>query len=478
MIGRVLLLIPLLAGTSAAHVGSPDVFYEGQAGPYRLSVVIRPPAVIPGVAEVEVRSGSPELQSIRVTTLKLTGAGAKYAPTPDPMQRSKDDPQNFTGSIWLMSSGSAQVRFDVQGPQGSGSLAVPVAAVAQRTLTMQKSLGVVLLVLMLGLSAGLIGIVGAAVRESTVPPGEQPEPARRRKARVAIVSATVAVASIIFLGNNWWSASASDYQKAIFRPLEMTPRVDAGDRLTLALKDPGWLRPRPLDDFLPDHGHLMHLYVVSLPTMERAWHLHPQMTEAGLFAQTLPQMPAGRYWLYGDLVDSTGLPETVVADLVLPQPITGHALEGDDAAGQGPAIGGGSNRAVLPDGTVVEWLRDGARPLVAKRLEDFRFLVVDAQGQPAQDVVPYMGMAGHAAFLKADGSTFAHIHPSGTVPMAALQLVSGKGAPHDGHGAMRLPPEIVFPYGFPQAGQFRVIVQFRRGERVETAMFDAQVGPR
>ena len=34
-----------------AHVGSPDVYAEGDAGPYKLFVVIRPPLVIPGVAE-------------------------------------------------------------------------------------------------------------------------------------------------------------------------------------------------------------------------------------------------------------------------------------------------------------------------------------------------------------------------------------------------------------------------------------------
>ena len=40
----------------AAHVGSPDVFYEGEAGPYHLLVTIRPPQVIPGVAQIEIRS--------------------------------------------------------------------------------------------------------------------------------------------------------------------------------------------------------------------------------------------------------------------------------------------------------------------------------------------------------------------------------------------------------------------------------------
>ena len=36
-----------------AHVGSPDVFYEGDAGPYHLDVTIRVPQVIPGVATME-----------------------------------------------------------------------------------------------------------------------------------------------------------------------------------------------------------------------------------------------------------------------------------------------------------------------------------------------------------------------------------------------------------------------------------------
>ena len=45
-------------------------------------------------------------------------------------------------------------------------------------------------------------------------------------------------------------------------------------------------------------------------------------------------MPAGRYKLYGDVVHRSGLPETVVADLVLPADITGTPLAGDDAGGE------------------------------------------------------------------------------------------------------------------------------------------------
>ncbi|MBV8728222.1 MAG: hypothetical protein JO336_00290, partial [Acidobacteriia bacterium] len=67
--------LPLLA-----HVGSPDVFYEGEAGPYHLLVTIRPPEVIPGVAQIEIRSSSPEVRRVRIVPLRLTGPGAKLAP--------------------------------------------------------------------------------------------------------------------------------------------------------------------------------------------------------------------------------------------------------------------------------------------------------------------------------------------------------------------------------------------------------------
>ena len=56
MTPRRTILLLFLAALLHAHVGSPDVFYEGMAGPYRLLVTIRPPIVIPGVAEIEIRA--------------------------------------------------------------------------------------------------------------------------------------------------------------------------------------------------------------------------------------------------------------------------------------------------------------------------------------------------------------------------------------------------------------------------------------
>jgi len=103
---RPLTLLLVLATSLLAHVGSPDVFYEGSAGPYRLLVTIRPAVIVPGVAEIEIRSSTPGVREIRIVPLPLTGAGAKFAPTSDIAQRSKEDPQFFTGALWLMSVGA------------------------------------------------------------------------------------------------------------------------------------------------------------------------------------------------------------------------------------------------------------------------------------------------------------------------------------------------------------------------------------
>ncbi len=45
-------LVLTAALSVSAHVGSSDVFFEGDAGPYHLYVTVRVPQVIPGIAEI------------------------------------------------------------------------------------------------------------------------------------------------------------------------------------------------------------------------------------------------------------------------------------------------------------------------------------------------------------------------------------------------------------------------------------------
>lgn len=436
----------LLAGAIAAHahIGSPDIFYEGTAGPYPVYVTIRPPQVIPGTAEIEVRTGGDGAREVRITPMPMTGDGAKFAPVADLAERSARDPQFFHAKLWMMTSGSWQVRVRVSGDRGDGQLAVPLPAAAQRTKKMDSVLGAILAALGIFLAAALIAIVGAAGREAHLAEGAPLDAPSRRRGRLYSAVAAALVTVALFLGNLWWRAEAGAYERYVYKPLEMSATVAAG-KLTLRLRDPGWLPSRKLDDFLPDHGHPMHLYVMRVPDLDKVWHLHPEPVSTGVLEHTLPDMPSGRYALFADIVHENGFPETLQTELVLPEALAGKPLEGDDSAG--------------PTGIRLEY---DAQPLQTRRPVSLRFRA------PAP-LEPYMGMAGHAAVVRKDLSVFAHLHPSGSVPMAALMLAQ---TPHVMGASGN---EVKFPYGFPKVGEYRIFVQVKLAGRVETAFFDVTV---
>ena len=477
-----------------AHVGSPDVYAEGQAGPYKLNVVVRPPVVIPGVAEIEVRTQTAGVDRITVTPVPLTGEAAQHPPVPDAMDRPSKDGQFYTAHLWIMATGSWQIRFAVNGTQGSGVLSIPFPATAMMTRKMQPGLGALLAGLGILLVLGMVGIVGAATREARLPPGESVTPRGRKRALAAMsVTFAILVAGII-LGNVWWKSEAANYSSYIYKPLQMSASVQ-GAVLDLKLHDPGWLQQRKLDDFIPDHNHLMHLYMIRWPAMDVVYHLHPEPVATGEFQLPLPSVPAGTYHLYADVVHAQGFPETIAGELTLAR-VSGRALAGDDAEGTSAPVaradvgqrsdaGAGEQTFKLPDGYTMVWKSPGR--LLAKAPEDFQFELLDPTGKAPADMALYMGMPGHAAFVKTDGTVFAHIHPTGTVAMAAFMMANPQaGSANGGNGGEMsmpgmdmshngLPNAVGFPYGFPTPGRYRIFVQMKHGKTVETGVFDANV---
>ena len=204
-----------LASACFAHVGSPDVFYEGSAGPYRLMVTIRPPQVVPGVAEVEIRSASPDLRRLKIAASPLTGPAAQFPPTPDVLRVSKEDPQFYTGSVWLMACCSWQVRIWADGSQGEGLMSVPVAGIATRRLGMQRAVGATLLFFMVVLAVGAVSISGAYAREGQLEPGKQPDDGLKRRGRRTMIFTAVFVVTLIYLGKLWWDSDDNTFQRFI-----------------------------------------------------------------------------------------------------------------------------------------------------------------------------------------------------------------------------------------------------------------------
>jgi hypothetical protein len=498
------MLAALFAASVEAHVGSPDIYLEGKAGPYRLWVTIRAPEVIPGVAAIEVRTDAQSVTRLEATPVPLVQSGTGLAPGADILKASPEDPAFYTGALWIMRPGSWQIRFHASGNRGDGMLAVPLPAAALNMKGMQSSMGLALFAMMSTLVLGLVAIAGASTAEATLAPGANVDASRRRKSAAAMVLTGLAVLGIIMYGRNWWNQSEAEYGGNLYKAMQLEVTLKAGV-LSLQMREPGWLPLRKIDDLILDHNHLMHLYAIRQPGLDVVFHLHPESSGPGQFRLPLPEMPPGAYRLYADIVHENGFPETLTSSLTIaPGDTLKRPLAGDDAAGLARSVENGSKLGAtfhLPDGCSMTWV-DSKQPLRARQLHVFRFRLLDPQGQTPRDMQLYMGMLGHAAFVKTDFTTFAHLHPDGSANMAAYMMAQNSTAnlqatksqinsmgdmpgivassgtmldPNDGEHRNQLPNEVSFPYGFPRSGHYRLFVQMQRGDTIETATFDANV---
>ena len=364
--------------------------------------------MIPGVASVEVLSATPGISKISVVPTFIVGPGAKYPPIGDVLAQAKEDPQFFSGKIWLMESGSWQIRLKVDGAQGPGELAVPVPAFARRTLPMTRPMGVLLFALMALLVVAFISILGAARRESTLAAGAVPPEKNRRGARIVMATAGLLVLAILFGGNYWWdSAAAEKARNMIYEAPSMDVTLDStSNKTTLEMANSLWHSRRPetvMTKLVPDHGHLMHLFLLREPGLDAFYHLHPQMVAtpakksediSDTFEISLSPLAPGKYQVFADVVRESGFPDTMTAEIEIPSTTsaTVTALTGDDSSAITKSLGAAAITAdgpdgpvfTLPDGYKMAWVR-GTAPLVANQFTWLRFRLEDPQGKPATD---------------------------------------------------------------------------------------------
>ena len=198
-------------------------------------------------------SGSRVCRPIAVSEVAVRAiqwnVGPEGAPPADIATRVSGDAELFASELWFMAPTSYRVHVEVDGRDGIGIAVVPVLALAAAQRDMPKGMGLVLSGLGLFLALGLLTIIGAAVRESGVQPGDSPDPARRRRSRVAVGIGAVLLAAILLGGRLWWNAEALAYgESVVYRPFtsDASVREDApgGQRLlTLAINDRRWPPP-------------------------------------------------------------------------------------------------------------------------------------------------------------------------------------------------------------------------------------------
>lgn len=496
-----LFMMAALWVTTSAHVGSTLVVQDGMAGPYGLRVVVRPPGVIPGRVEVVVRattpSAVPSSVSVRPALWRygLKGAAPAESATPVPGEIG-----TFSTSVWIMASGSYAFHVQATGPAGDGTLVVPVTSVATTASTLPPWMGWMLSILAALLVLGLVSIVGAASREGALGGGAVAQRTDRQRARKAMAVATVLIAVMLTGGWKWWDAVDREYRRQLDRPLSVETTVTPGDARTLTLKvaDSSWtfvdpnepgVRKQSGTPLMPDHGKLMHLFLVQVGALGAVAHVHPLRTDLSTFTTPLAGVPAGKYWLFAEVVRESGYTVSMADTVEVPMGASAPNVDGDDAWTAMPAMASAAP-AALSDGAHMSIVIDGT-PTVARDVT-IRVRVTNADGSAAT-LVPWLGMAGHAMVVRTDGLVFMHLHPMGTSSMAAQErLLRREAGDTVLHGdqqptAMDLPTmsgmpmtgppgEVNFPVAFPSAGEYRVLVQVRRTSgRFETAAINVVV---
>jgi hypothetical protein len=497
------LLHAALAGVimviASAHVGSPDVVYDGNAGPYALRVIVRPPSVVPGLAEVIVRVLDSGVTRIVIRPVYWR-AGVAGAPEGDEAKPVAGALSTYRGQLWLMARGAYSVYVTAEGAKGSGTAIVPVMSVATGRLGFSPLLASLLAVLGVVLVAGLLSLVHAAAGASLVEPGDAISPSRRRRARLITVAAIPVLALMIFGGARWWQSVDTDYQRTMFHPPTPTMRVQrvgTQQMLELSTRDAG--ERGALGGVIPDHGKIMHMFLISDDGMTTFAHLHPSQIDSETFRVQLPSLAPGPYHVFADVVTETGSNLTLTSTVTLPAPAPrAESADSDDAWTHTPTVPVLAQGVAAPlgDGGLLVWSGDSGA-IAAGRPIELKFVVRDADGREI-GLRPYLGMAGHAVIVRSDDSVFIHLHPMGTVSIAAQQVFALRDRGDTTRsGRVRLgaaPPSasmpmmplrirdsaplsgaVSFPYEFPKPGRYRLWVQLKPGNHVRTGTFDVIV---
>ena len=517
-------LIPLLCfmafALNMAHIGSPNIILEGKAGEYDVLINIMPPEVVPGLAQISVKVPEEGVQSVAIQGIYFRN-GSDGAPPPEALTQVVGDPSMYNGQIWLMEYGSASVKVIVNGLSGKGTTVVPIPSLALAEPDMPQGLTIGLGVMGLILFFGMMTLIYASVGEALTARGEKLSKGRRNKALIIAGITGIALIGILWFGDNWWKAEENWYKNRMFQttPFQTELTQKGTDRtLRIDLSDPRWYDRKP-GDLVPDHGKFIHVFMVEKDTRDEFAHLHPIKKDSTTFDVVLPaELPAGTYNLFMDIVHQSGLSETLFEEIEIgpTQPAETEIIrvvEGDPAKDSDDSWYQFSpysdNIQAIGEDISIVWDQDPGKAIIANQIQSLKFNAISSKDGLPIPLEPYLSMLGHAAVVKDDASVFIHLHPVGTISMAAQEAFASRinddvltlCAPIDSlseaakelirsdpNAATSMQDEIQqrmkeaglsnsvsFPYAFPKAGNYRVWVQMRIKGKVRTAAFNVAV---
>lgn len=443
--------------TNYSHVGSPGVVMEGKAGPYTVLVSVTPPDVIPGEADVSVYVSGEGVTKVTAKPVYWY-TGDEGTPKADEMFATIESPNQYEGIVWLMESGTASLSIYVEGSLGSGETVVPVMAAATAQNEMTSGLGYTLAGLGALLTILMITIIGAAVSDGLVKPGEEaPKNAKTKRIR-GFVIASLFLGLVLFGGKSWWDAEASSYNRFMYKAPAANSWVEKSNGnslLTLQIDSTKLSKNRLSMNYLvPDHGKMMHMFIVRENGLDVFAHLHPKRVDSLTFTVQLPPIPKGRYLVFGDIVRLNGYTETISDTLEIEAVevpvnevdsmttesefsdpdntyIVSNAFDSEDKPeipaplGDIVICGKPGIKTPLPDGSTAVWEHKAGEPFIAGKVYPLTFAINDPDGEAAE-LQPYMGMMGHAVVYRKEGGVYVHLHPVGNYSMASKHIIEGR----------------------------------------------------
>ena len=540
---KLILLIGFCIGISG-HVGSPGVIYEGMLGPYRILANVNPPDVIPGIAMVSVIfPENPENVSIEAKPVYWS-AGLSGTPVSDPLVPVAGEPGKYELELWFMGAGASSVHLILNQGTEVFETTIPVMALPTAQKEMPVNLGLVLSGLGLFLVILMVTIIASAMSDSLRSPGMPREKSGSSGKTKGVLAGTVCMLLILWGGKSWWDSEAERYLSNIYKPIAGYAEIESSEEgnfllLTVDKDQLQWGNTvRKMSYIIPDHGKLMHLFLIRKGDLDVFAHLHPKRIDSLQFRTLLPDLPAGDYHVFADFTRFTGFSETIVSDLSLPESVPfqliskqENGMDRDDSYVISTSTSDKSNlldtdfllcgkpgmRIELAGGYGAMWESETEDYTVGK-LYSLDFALFDPDGNPA-NLEPYLGMMGHAVAMKHDGSVYIHLHPTGNYSMGSQEMLlerfasgkTGYGQLPAGMSFMDSVDQVVswmdqlpmlerdsllmgkgmhvmdedaehdehqmvrFPYAFPESGDYRIWIQVKIDGQILNGAFDVAV---
>ena len=409
-----------------SDIGHYNVTYEGQAFNKTIRALIKPPGVIPGIANITIKTFGQSIDSIKIKPIKWHGAissaphlviGPQGSPPADLMHQIDDNKKFFMGELWLMDFGAYNIKVEIFKNGISELINIPINSIATQIQPMSFNVSLILFFLMLLLLFGGTNIITIAYRESTIPYNQKIKSERIKNSKNVMLLSFIILSFILYAGSEWWNKTEQIFKENLYIPMDNEVQlINNGKQniLQIMITDELWLDGM-VPDLMLDHGKIMHLYLIK-EDYSQLCHLHPKRNKKNpnLFEVVLPNIEYGKYYLYMDITFESGFSSTLInqinyeTDNIKKQKYDYLISDKDDSyISNSPQY-------------QLKWINKKKDFKINQDIH-FNFQAQNIDGIPSK-IEPYIQMGGHGAILKKDHTIFIHIHPIGTISMASQEL--------------------------------------------------------